>query len=713
MRNVQVPWTKKEEKKLKELIGQNASIREIGQELKRSMKSVEGKTRREDLTRKIKNTSRQYVFTLLKQKAYTEKFLKVRYNVDFKFIAKHLKTYASEYEIYEQRNEWNELVITLLKKYHEEIKLPKKKFSYQKQKDGEPYLWIKFPKNAHKERIKILPLADVHYGHKSCDVKDFKNDIEYIKNTPGVYTFLNGDMIENANKLSIGGGVYEQDKMPNEQIHDIVEMLAPISDKILWSVIGNHECLSEDTEVLTNRGWKNYKELKKDDRVLSMKKDKSNEWVDINKIHEYDFDGELNRVFSSRVDMLITDNHKLLFKYTNSNLRLKELQKFKDTHTRIHIPISSNNTNKEYPISDEEIKIIAWIFTDGYYKHTTHNKVNIYQSGEKHKIIKNILDKLGWSYLLRKRNRNITHICGKKIKSIKPSYEFDIHSPYTNEVEKLFGDTKKVIPKWADKLSKRQFDIFLEHLILGDGSVHKSSKTSRMFYVHKTEHVNRLQALLSQNGYASTVSEYRKNQYRINICPRIFTQLSTQDTLYKHITKEKYKGKVWCLSVKNENFLVRRNGKVFFTGNSRAYVTLGIDIAEFIAQKLEVPYFNEPVYVDLLWKKYKWTLFGQHGASGALTKGGKLNAAAKPIGWLEFTNFVVMSHVHDKLNNEIIRITRDPVNFRLQYKKQYVIVTGSYLKHFNTYGARKGYSPTSKGRIAIKLYSDGKYFISE
>lgn len=68
-------------------------------------------------------------------------------------------------------------------------------------------------------------------------------------------------------------------------------------------------------------------------------------------------------------------------------------------------------------------------------------------------------------------------------------------------------------------------------------------------------------------------------------------------------------------------------------------------------------------------------------------------------------------HVHDKLSNEITRIVRDPVNFKLQLRKQYVVVLSAYLKHFGTYGARKGYEPTSRGRTNLKIYSNGKHYV--
>ena len=297
---------------------------------------------------------------------------------------------VENFNCYIQRNEFNEKVMVLIRNIDNNVEILPRAFSYSLQGEGQPYLWVKFPylKNGGSiDRLRLFPLADFHYGHIACDVKTIKQDIEFVRANKNVYAFLNGDMIENASKLSVASGVYEQTTMPNEQISDIVKMLAPIAHKIIFSIQGNHE--------------------------------------------------------------------------------------------------------------------------------------------------------------------------------------------------------------------------------------------------------------------------------------------------------------------------------------ERTYSHLGIDIGQVIADKLNIPYFREPVYVDLLWRDYRWTLFSQHGASNAQTKGGKMNAATRPIAWNDFTNFTVYAHVHDKISNEITRIVRDPVNFRLLLKKQYVVVCSAYLKHFGTYGARKGYPPTSRGRTILKMFSNGKYYVSE
>ncbi|MCD6442238.1 hypothetical protein J7L24_01710 [bacterium] len=323
---------------------------------------------------------------MLKERARTEHELK-RAGIEWK-NARRIAKKVEGYNLYVQRNEYNEKTLILIREIGEEIKIKPRAYKFAIQEE-QPYIWTQFPYLRNSggtiDRIRLFPLADFHYGHVACDTKSILQDIEYIKSHKDIYAFLDGDLIENASKLSIASGIYEQNSMPNEQIHDIVRMLAPIAHKIIFSVQGNHE--------------------------------------------------------------------------------------------------------------------------------------------------------------------------------------------------------------------------------------------------------------------------------------------------------------------------------------ERAYRHLGIDIGEIIAKRLKIPYFSEPVYSDLLWRDYRWTMFVQHGASNAQTKGGKMNAATRPISWLNFTNFIVYAHVHDKISNEIVRIVRDPTNFRLIEKKQYIIVLGAYLKHFRTYGARKGYPPTSKGRVMLKMYSNGKYYV--
>ena len=90
------------------------------------------------------------------------------------------------------------------------------------------------------ESVEIHTFADEHIGDEHSDIKRVMERIEYVKNTPNAYCIMNGDIMDNATKTSIGD-TYTQVFNPMEQLAKAVELFAPIKDKILCVTHGNHE----------------------------------------------------------------------------------------------------------------------------------------------------------------------------------------------------------------------------------------------------------------------------------------------------------------------------------------------------------------------------------------------------------------------------------------------------------------------------------------
>lgn len=90
------------------------------------------------------------------------------------------------------------------------------------------------------ERLELHVFADEHLGDENCDIKRLMQRVERVKNTPHAYCILNGDIIDNATKTSIGD-TYAQDLNPMEQMQKAIELFEPIKNKILCITHGNHE----------------------------------------------------------------------------------------------------------------------------------------------------------------------------------------------------------------------------------------------------------------------------------------------------------------------------------------------------------------------------------------------------------------------------------------------------------------------------------------
>lgn len=151
----------------------------------------------------------------------------------------------------------------------------------------------------------------------------------------------------------------------------------------------------------------------------------------------------------------------------------------------------------------------------------------------------------------------------------------------------------------------------------------------------------------------------------------------------------------------------------------RTFIATGIDLLEFgVCDPLGIPYFSEPVHIDILWRGHIFTFFIQHGKGNAQTKGGKLNNAARPLGANEFTMFTVMGHVHDPMTEKHIkrcrRYIRDQsgkiINMQIVERIEYVVICTAFYKSWTNYGARAGYSPVSHEIVhACVLDPDGRY----
>ena len=97
---------------------------------------------------------------------------------------------------------------------------------------------VRFETDAKK--VLLVPLGDVHFGHPTCDVDKFKATIDFIRETD-CRVILMGDLLECANKNSVGAGWVEQLQSPQDQLDIIAGLLHPIRKKVDLLLTGNHE----------------------------------------------------------------------------------------------------------------------------------------------------------------------------------------------------------------------------------------------------------------------------------------------------------------------------------------------------------------------------------------------------------------------------------------------------------------------------------------
>lgn len=97
---------------------------------------------------------------------------------------------------------------------------------------------INLPRNL--QQAEIHTFADEHMGDPHSDMQRLTERIEYIRTHDNAYCILNGDIMDNATRTSIGDS-YTQVLNPMEQLRRAVALFEPIKDKILCISHGNHE----------------------------------------------------------------------------------------------------------------------------------------------------------------------------------------------------------------------------------------------------------------------------------------------------------------------------------------------------------------------------------------------------------------------------------------------------------------------------------------
>ena len=347
----------------------------------------------------------------------------------------------------------------------------------------------------------------------------------------------------------------------HSQSAEVVELILTFPNFI--GIKGNHDCLDEETQVFTDRGWLYYTEISDEDLVLGINPSSgAAEWQQISEIIVKESD-HINYWANGRCNFAMTDNHRILHKNWNGfeYTRLKNTQS-----SRLHIPLSAHSGYDEYDLSDDEIRLAAWILTDGSISND-YSCVDIYQSKTKGcQEIEQILDNLNLTYSKTGRNRVTEFIIERKLKN-KPqrSYKYHISCGESREFVWKLSLSKGSLPEWAYLLSQRQMMLFLNTLIKGDGSIYRDSDKNAILY--GTENfLSAVQGLCCMCGVAASVTKDNRGALRLNMS---FNNLSTFRTDGNNkVDRVEGTFTVWCLQVPFSNFLVRRDGRAYYTGNS-------------------------------------------------------------------------------------------------------------------------------------------------
>ena len=342
-------------------------------------------------------------------------------------------------------------------------------------------------------------------------------------------------------------------------------------------------CYDKETEVYTNSGWKLFKDLNENELVFTINPDNlESEWQKPINYISYKYHGNMISFKNSRFDLLVTPNHNILVQNSDYSVKdktwkLKEASKVgrKSKH-RMFAGLNWTGANKEYEILAEEkvdietyLKFMAYWLSDGSCT----------------------LDKNSYSIKIAQYNNDWMYEELKKFpfKIYKCKESLMIHNKELGKELSKFGKcTTKFIPDNIKELSPELIRIFLLAYSKADGTVRKGKvwkgykfNDSIQFFTSSDKLASDLGELILKAGgrpsyylnkCAGKEIEFKNGVYTINKDVWIInwnTQL--HNYLYNMEIKDvEYNDYVYCVEVpKYHTLLVRRNGKICWSGNCR------------------------------------------------------------------------------------------------------------------------------------------------
>lgn len=321
----------------------------------------------------------------------------------------------------------------------------------------------------------------------------------------------------------------------------------------------SYDCFDDETEILTLRGWRLFKDLTDDDEVAELLEDDTMRFTKPTQRVEYDYDGELCHARSKFIDFRVTPNHRVFgidrhgvrgfAEAGRSNASLMVVPsaaRWAGNDCDIfEFPVVQNRLGgdvRKHCFIDNFVRLVAlYVLYGSVVRNGTINLV-IEDPAALH-MVQSILRKVDCEY----------------INSAKLTILKDPHIYKWCLAE--FGNVSamgKFIPRWILNLSSENLAAFLD-VIMEQGRYDA--------YVTKSKQlVDDLQELAVRLGIASIVSYTKKNGWKIKLLSQKFRRLG--NAVESYILPERYKGKVYCVTVPSGVIKVRRHGFECWSGNS-------------------------------------------------------------------------------------------------------------------------------------------------
>lgn len=382
-------------------------------------------------------------------------------------------------------------------------------------------------------------------------------------------------------------------------------------NKVIGVDLSDKGCFDDQTEILTDKGWRLFKDLSGRELVLSRNSDGVAQFEAIEQLHNYESDGQLYVYESRELSFAVTPNHKMLVRQSMESQENNQLIQIQNIKWKNYKVVRTHQYRCNLPIEDKQVfsfesrvaqphggyrvkrwsfnkndwfEFLGWFVSEGSITvDRKYHRIAIAQKAgtDKFRHISELLKKMG-----------IKHT------TVQNNLAFYIE-PIAKHLLQHVGKYahKKRVPDYVTFSDDRQaLERFLDGYCDGDGTRRKGRRLS---YVTSSRSIaDSLQIILANMNKAGKMTVAHQAGSTSRIEGRVLTRkhdaycinerVRTTDTEIgqtRHPELTPYTGRIYCVSTKHQTIFVRRKGTCYWTGNSDATVFSLIDNGVLIAQK--------------------------------------------------------------------------------------------------------------------------------
>lgn len=350
----------------------------------------------------------------------------------------------------------------------------------------------------------------------------------------------------------------------------------------------SQHCFDQETEILTDNGWRKYNTISDDDMVFSYNLNTSEiELKPIGPITTQEYSGPMYHFSSLNIDVLATSQHRMVTRQKSVKyVRVRpdkpiseKWQRYLDSKKggdKWHIETAEQIANRRVQMlcaakshGDKECDLTLWklalaTIADGYFSYQRGTPaIGFHVKKErKCKAIEDVLTEIG-SPITKSLDKN-------------GAWNYYVRSAYAKQVLDIIGPNKR-IPIQVLRFSGDTLRELVHYYAQYDGCVPKR-ENDRHFSISSTSrwNIDMLQTMCALSGMRSQINvipahEYNingtvgqsKEAYNITINPDLYESRVDK----RHFSVEDYSGIVWCVSNENGTVVTRRNGLITIQGN--------------------------------------------------------------------------------------------------------------------------------------------------